>query len=113
MGGVGCKMRASILVRFLREDSYKQIRGLGGACAERIQPQPSLSANAATNETKNKTTLHNFELANHTVAESSHMVRDRGEACKKQILIGLPLKYKCDTISRNVCFCLLFLPHAR
>ena len=79
MGGVGCKMRASILVRLLREDSYKHIRGLDGTCAEHIQPQPSLSANEATKETKNKTTLHNFEIANHTVAESSHMIRNRGE----------------------------------
>ena len=39
------------------------------------------------------------------------MIRDRGEVCKKQILIGLPLKYKCDTISPNVCFCLLHLLH--
>ena len=106
-------MRASILVRFLREESYKQITGLDGTCAEHIQPQPSLSASAATSETKNKTTLHNFEVANHRVADSSHMIRDRGEACKKHILIGLPLKYKCHTISPNVCFCLFFFPHAR
>ena len=39
------------------------------------------------------------------------MIRDRGEVCKKQMLIGLHLKYKCDTISPNVCFCLLHLLH--
>lgn len=57
VGGVGCKMRASILVRFHREDSYKQIRGLDGTCEENIKPEPSLSANAATSETKNKTNI--------------------------------------------------------
>ena len=49
------------------------MEGLGGACAESMQPQPPLFATAATSEMTNTTTLHNFEIAPHMVAESSHL----------------------------------------
>ena len=67
-----------------REARRKQIAGLGGTCAKCTQSQPSLSAVAATREAKNTTTWHNFEIAIHTMAESSHTTHERGEECKKQ-----------------------------
>ena len=52
-------------------------------------------------------------MANSIVAESSQRLRDRGEACKKDILNVLPATYKYEKPSMSVSFGFLLFAYAR